>query len=178
MTENEMTLGMDYDRAVSPVGWFVSEKYDGCRGYWDGKQLWTRGGNIIQAHESFTNQLPRGMHLDGEIWCGRGQLEAARLAVQFGKFTGNEKFMVFDAPKAFGTWDKRINAAALLLNNRSKVAMAVEYSVVKSRKYLALNVEFIIGLGGEGAVIRNPKIIGYETGRTAKVLKIKNQNII
>ena len=26
------------------IGWVMSEKLDGVRGYWDGKQLFTRGG--------------------------------------------------------------------------------------------------------------------------------------
>ena len=28
------------------TGWVMSEKLDGVRGYWDGKQLFTRGGII------------------------------------------------------------------------------------------------------------------------------------
>ena len=30
-------------------GYWISEKYNGVRGFWDGTQLWTRGGQSVSA---------------------------------------------------------------------------------------------------------------------------------
>jgi len=65
--------GRDYKeddpKIENPKGWFMTEKYDGIRGYWDGKQFWSKRGNIINVPESFKSGLPR-YHLDGEFWGG------------------------------------------------------------------------------------------------------------
>jgi DNA ligase-1 len=82
------------------AGWFVSEKLDGQRAYWDGgisrgipkkevpwannlkderllrepiaSGLWSRYGNVIQAPDIWLDQLPP-FPLDGELWCGRNR---------------------------------------------------------------------------------------------------------
>jgi ATP-dependent DNA ligase len=50
---------------VDPSGFWISEKYDGVRAYWDGKHLVTRAGNTIHAPEWFTRDWPTEP-LDGE----------------------------------------------------------------------------------------------------------------
>ena len=52
---------------VDPSGFWISEKYDGVRAYWDGAQLLTRAGNRIAAPDWFIAPLPREA-LDGELW--------------------------------------------------------------------------------------------------------------
>ena len=42
--------------------YWVSEKYDGVRGYWDGRQLLSRGGIPIKAPAWFTAGWPRACH--------------------------------------------------------------------------------------------------------------------
>jgi len=164
--ESQMTLGRDW-RGEDLRGWLVSEKLNGCRAYWDGAHLWTRGGNIIAAPPSFTRELPKGLHLDGEIWCGRGQQEAARWAVQYGNFTGAEHFVVFDAPEARGTWQQRIAEAGRLWRD------VVRFEVCQSRRWLMERLRDVQAGGGEGLVARNPIITSYEVARTANFLKIK-----
>jgi len=63
MTESQMTLAADHG-SQRLGGWWASEKLDGCRAYWDGRQFWTRSGNIIPAPDWFTKGLP-DVHLDG-----------------------------------------------------------------------------------------------------------------
>jgi DNA ligase-1 len=29
-----------------PIGWYMSEKLDGIRAYWDGTQFWSKTGSI------------------------------------------------------------------------------------------------------------------------------------
>lgn len=44
-----LLLAKSWDPSIDPTGWWISEKYDGVRAHWDGKRLWTRGGNPISA---------------------------------------------------------------------------------------------------------------------------------
>ena len=50
---------------------WVSEKYDGVRGYWDEAKLMTRGGEPIAAPAWFTAGWPAAP-MDGELRAGRG----------------------------------------------------------------------------------------------------------
>ena len=56
-------------------GYLVSEKYDGVRAIWDGSKLLSRQGNPIHAPNWFTEPLPKGVVLDGELWAGYGAFQ-------------------------------------------------------------------------------------------------------
>ncbi len=59
-------------RPGMPLGdYWASEKLDGVRGYWDGHQLLTRGGERIAAPAWFTAGWP-AVAMDGELWAGGG----------------------------------------------------------------------------------------------------------
>ena len=45
----------------------MSEKYDGIRVLWNGKQLYSRLGKLIKCPDFFKSQLPP-FSLDGELW--------------------------------------------------------------------------------------------------------------
>ena len=65
-----------YHPGVGLHDYWVSEKYDGVRGYWDGEKLLTRGGQRINAPAWFTSGWPT-TPFDGELWAGRGQFPQA-----------------------------------------------------------------------------------------------------
>ena len=50
-----------------PKGWFMNEKYDGARMYWDGASFYSRTGEIIKVPQSIVSQMP-SVALDGELW--------------------------------------------------------------------------------------------------------------
>ena len=54
-----------------PKGWFISEKLDGVRCYWNGSAMYSRNGNIFYPPDWFKKFLPSDMCLDGELWTGR-----------------------------------------------------------------------------------------------------------
>jgi DNA ligase-1 len=62
-----MTATMWNSESMEPTGWWMTEKFDGVRLYWDGNALFTRQGNRVKAPEIFTRQLPT-FPLDGELW--------------------------------------------------------------------------------------------------------------
>jgi DNA ligase-1 len=63
-------LAESWDGALDPAGWWMSEKLDGVRAYWDGKQLLSRLGNVLHAPDYFTKGLP-AHPLDGELFLAR-----------------------------------------------------------------------------------------------------------
>lgn len=168
--EKAMTLGMDWDgRDVR--GWWMQEKLEGCRAYWDGTRMWTRGGNVIDLPSALADELPE-IALDGEIWCGRGRFTEARLAVQYGKFIPMTWFGVFDAPAAAGTWEQRMAVAMAALDG-SSFAIVPAFQQVPTIEHLEQTFRQLVAVGGEGLILRHPDAVGYERGRTTKLLKVK-----
>ena len=166
ITEKNMTLGTGW-RGENVTGWLLSEKLDGIRAFWDGQNLWTRGGKTIQVPAWLAAHLPRGRRLDGELWAGRGNLQAARRAVQHGKWSTNIRFVAFDAPDASGTWTERMAAAGEIYSD------CISYRVCESNRMAVRWMREIQTAGGEGIVARCPIVTGYERGRSASLLKIK-----
>jgi len=68
--------GVSYQKVDDISQYYVSEKLDGMRGYWDGKQLLSRQGNIIHTPSWFTHHWPH-FPMDGELWLGRDKIPAA-----------------------------------------------------------------------------------------------------
>jgi ATP-dependent DNA ligase len=76
-------LAHDYykDGAPNPRGWWLSEKLDGVRAYWNGVEFCSRNGAVFAAPAFFTASLPKDTHLDGELWCGREQVSPLHCAL-------------------------------------------------------------------------------------------------
>lgn len=100
-TAPALMLAAVYRPGVPLADYWVSEKYDGVRGYWDGRQLLTRGGEVIAAPAWFTQGWP-AEPMDGELWAGRGRFAQAastvRRQVPDDEAWRAMRFMVFDLP--------------------------------------------------------------------------------
>ncbi|GAA6058674.1 hypothetical protein JCM10212_004085 [Sporobolomyces blumeae] len=91
----------EFGGKVDPTGWWMSEKLDGVRAYWDGQgTLWSRNGKTYQAPASFLAHLPRGTTLDGELYLGRNRFdETSGIVRALRSPRWHElKYMVFDTP--------------------------------------------------------------------------------
>lgn len=112
------------------------------------------------------------MHLDGEVWAGRGQFAAASRAVNHGRWQPHVCFMVFDAPEEPGAWPERLARAAAALSG-SQFAATVPWTVIRDMDHVAQLVRRIRLGGGEGLVLIDPTASGYHVGRTDRALKLK-----
>ena len=65
-------LADKYTEKMDPTAWWLSEKLDGVRAYWDGSDFYSRNGNHFPAPAWFKAGLPP-TPLDGELWMGRGE---------------------------------------------------------------------------------------------------------
>lgn len=175
MNEADMMHGHDWE-GENLTGWIVTEKFNGCRAYWDGAQLWTRNGTVVNAPTSFTAGLPL-VHLDCEIWagCESNGFETARLATQYGRFSPQVKLAVFDAPNHPGGYRERLKwLTNRVLDERTKnpahrVSPGIE---VINEKHLLRVLFSVTERGGEGLVAYRPGV-PYRPGRTRDVLKVK-----
>ena len=177
-TEKEsphLLLADVWNPSIDPTGWWVSEKYDGLRGYWDGRQLWSRKGKVIHAPDYFLAELPRDIALDGELWIGRGQFEETASTVLAETPDARWKsvhFMVFDAPQVKGTFEERMQFLQTTLSKGNRFAKVVVQSRCRGAAQLIAERDRIVGLGGEGLMLRQPES-EYEPVRSPTLLKVK-----
>lgn len=169
LDESSMTLLGEWD-GHDVTGWLASEKYDGCRGYWDGHTLWTRHGKAVKLPDWFRSALPAGVALDGEVWAGHGRFAEAFSAVRWGRFTERIVYRVFDAPQTPGSWVERVTHASRFAN---EIVLPVSWFTVSGHRHLAIEYRNVEQRGGEGLVLRHPGPFSYPIGRTATALKFK-----
>ena len=173
-----LLLANVWNPSIDPTGWWISEKYDGLRGYWDGQKLWSRKGTAIHAPDWFLAELPKDIALDGELWIGRGQFEEALSTVL--SQTPDERwkgvrFMVFDAPQAKGTFEARVAFVQATLPKENQFAKPVVQYLCKGAAHLIAERDRVVALGGEGLMLRKPES-EYETRRSPTLLKVKPQD--
>src|SRR5699024_2924978 len=93
--------------------YWVSEKFDGVRGYWNGEQLLTRGGNAIDVPVWFTVGWP-DTALDGELWLGYGMFSRISTLVRTGEADDpawhKVSYRIFDLPEHGGDFNARVPA--------------------------------------------------------------------
>jgi len=156
--------------------YWVSEKLDGVRGYWDGTALWTRGGTRIAVPASFTAGWPR-VPLDGELWAGRGRFALASSIVR--RSDADEqawqalRFCIFDLPAEPGPFDARLTKLrALFAQGLPTTLMLVEQFRVATPAALRARRDAIVAQGGEGLMLHRGDAL-YRTGRSGDLLKYK-----
>jgi DNA ligase 1 len=156
--------------------YWVSEKYDGVRGFWDGSQLLTRGGRRVAAPAWFTAGWP-AHPLDGELWAGRGRFEAAQSAVgrdvpDDGAWRGM-RYMVFDLPGHPGPFDERLAAlSALVAALGLPWVQAVPQHKVADAAALRALLKKTVKAGGEGLMLHRGASL-YRGERNDDLLKFK-----
>ena len=170
-----LLLANVWNPSIDPTDWWMSEKYDGLRGYWDGRKLWTRQGNLIHAPDYFLAELPRDIVLDGELWIGHGKFEETISIVRSETPDDRWKsvrFMVFDAPQAKGTFEERMQFLRVTLPEKNRFVRVVTQERCQGVAQLLAERDRIVRLGGEGLMLRQPES-AYEPGRSPTLLKVK-----
>ena len=169
-----LLLLQSYKDSIEVAGWLLSEKLDGLRCLWTGKQLICRNGRPLNAPAWFTRAFPNST-LDGELYIGRGKYQQLGTLI-----TGKNEdcwlpatFMVFDAPSMNVHYAHRIHQISeVLKQNASNFIKAVPHTPVKSKEAALVELKKIEAEGGEGIVLRNPKSF-YESKRSWGALKWK-----
>jgi DNA ligase-1 len=159
-----------------PTGWWLSEKLDGVRAYWDGKQFISRLGNAYLAPDWFIEGLPE-FPLDGELFAGRGRFQhAVSIARRMDKGDGwsSLAYVIFDAPALTHGFEDRIKHLEDHFGARPwPQAKVLEHRVCTGHDDLHAELRRVEGLGGEGLMLRRPGS-RYIAGRSDTLLKVKS----
>ncbi len=180
------------DSDVDPTGWWMSEKLDGVRAWWDGKNFISRQGNIFHAPDWFKKDLPDHL-LDGELWMGRKKFQetiSVVKSVDAGERWRQVQYVIFDAPHLNLPFEERMAFLNKTFGCRSKNSCAVRPQIssgnsvrpfrfqvhtqwpVRSREHLLQELNDLVADGAEGVMVRKPGSM-YEAGRSHTLLKVK-----
>ena len=172
----DIMLPQVYEQGIDVSGWLMSEKLDGVRGYWDGRQLLSKNGTPFHPPPAFVRNFP-DFAIEGELWGGRNTFEKTVGIVKRQEAHDGWlelKFAVFDVPDAAGGFEDRLKVAKeWFAKHPSDRAFVIEHVPVESSRHLQRELKRIEGLGGEGIILRRPGS-PYTTGRSADILKVKS----
>ncbi len=173
--EPPLLLAEAWDGIVDVEGWWISEKLDGVRAYWDGTQFLSRQGNRYLAPDWFTAGLPKEP-LDGELWLDRKKFQRTVSIVRRQDQNDEWKqirYVVFDAPAMADPFELRISYLADFVRElKHEFVSALPQTRCKSISHLKEELSRVESLGGEGLMLRQPAS-KYVAGRSSTLLKVK-----
>jgi len=166
-------LASPWDGLQDPTGWWMSEKLDGVRAYWNGSQLLSRLGNVYHAPDWFIAGLPPHP-LDGELFLARKAFQKTVAIVRRQDKSEHWKqinFLLFDMPAHGGTFEERLAA----LRSLAAHPCAAVHPHIRCTGLAHLQEELarVEALQGEGLMLRQPES-KYAVGRSATLLKVKS----
>ena len=171
-----------------PIGWYMSEKLDGMRAFWTGRELLTRNNNLIAAPRWFLDALPYNVALDGELWLGRGRFQdlvsIARRQDPDDTAWRKVRYLIFAMPDLQGPFRKQVEEIPLQVT-RMRLSWyregpggefpveAVEQVLCTGLAHLPRFHSAIKKKGGEGVMLRTATS-EYERKRSHELLKVKD----
>jgi DNA ligase 1 len=174
----DILLAHIYQQGLDVREYLVSEKLDGIRAVWDGKQLVSRQGHPIHAPAWFTKQFP-AQALDGELWIARGQFEllsaTVRQTVPEDAAWQKVTYYVFELPNAEGSFADRARRLEQLARKvNSPYLKAIKQFHVQDEQSLKRTLDNVVARHGEGLMLHRADA-PYLTGRNHALLKLKPQ---
>lgn len=176
-TKPDLLLAEVYNDALDVQQYWISEKLDGVRAYWDGQQLISRGGHIIVAPTWFTADFPRTA-LDGEIWLGQQRFADTLSAISKNIPVDSEwqqlGYYVFELPNAAGSFTERLSKLqAIVAKQNSAYLKVIPQFRVADKQQLFDKLAELEKIGAEGLMLHHQDAL-YKTGRTNDLLKLKS----
>ncbi len=169
-------LAHEWEPGTDPAGWLVSEKFDGVRALWDGKQLRFRSGREIAAPAWFLQRLPAHA-LDGELWLARGRFDALSGIVRSSEPDDAAwrelSYQVFELPGAGGVFEERAaSLAKLAAAARWPQLRAVPQLRMADHAALQRKLAEVVAAGGEGLMLHQA-LAPEVSGRSPMLRKLK-----
>ncbi|MBI2376157.1 MAG: DNA ligase [Deltaproteobacteria bacterium] len=170
-----LLLAHTWETHIDLTGWWMSEKLDGVRAYWNGETFVSRLGNAYRAPPWFTEGLPP-TPLDGELWCGRKQFQRTVSIVR--RFDESDewkkvRYLVFDAPGFEAPFEGRLDEIHRVVGGASnRYTEAHPHERCRGIDHVKAELDRVEELGGEGLMMRKPGS-AYQIGRSSTLLKVK-----
>jgi DNA polymerase/3'-5' exonuclease PolX len=202
MLAKEYTKDMKVPRKVNPgwkppVGWLLSEKYDGYRARWipERQVFLSRNQKVFNAPDWFKCAMP-DINLDGELFAGRENFQdmgVVRKKIPIDEEWINIKYVVYDLPEDNNVFEVRVKNLKNVVDETKKAWDTFQFSEdthpspfdsiespivfteqvkIKSLKHLEEIYKDVLSNGGEGVMIKDPKSY-YEDKRSDYMLKYK-----
>jgi len=166
----ELLLLNKYNKDINVTSWYMSEKLDGVRAFWDGEKLISRSGKVFTTPKFFIKDFPK-YKLDGELWTKRADFSNVVSIVnkkkphaKWSEITYN----IFEVPHAKGNLKERLKQV-----KENKYIKLIKQIKVKNKKHLKEFQKQVENKGGEGIVVRDGTL-PYYTGRDNNALKVKS----
>lgn len=167
--------------ALGYEGWWISEKLDGVRAYWNGEVLLSRNGNEFTAPDWFVADLPKGVALDGELFGGRRNFQKTVGIVKSSAAHPGWRtltYEIFDIPSSKEKpFEARVDEMKKLLSGKPAHIHIVEQRKCGGKADLDAALAAVEKLGGEGLMLRQPDSL-YVTKRSTTLLKLKTMEDI
>ena len=202
MLAKEYTKDMKVPRKVNPgwkppVGWLLSEKYDGYRARWipERQVFLSRNQKVFNAPDWFKCAMP-DINLDGELFAGRENFQdmgVVRKKIPIDEEWINIKYVVYDLPEDNNVFEVRVKNLKNVVDETKKAWDTFQFSEdtppspfnsiespivfteqvkIKSLKHLEEIYKDVLSNGGEGVMIKDPNSY-YEDKRSDYMLKYK-----
>ena len=173
----ELLLAEKFESSVDVHNYWISEKLDGVRAYWDGKHLLSRQGNRFYTPPWFTRNFP-DTPLDGELWIARNAFEqvisTVRKHVPVESEWKSVNYYVFELPGASGSFSDRIEKINHIVATANNPHLrAVKQFRVPTDEELLVTLDKVVKNGGEGLMLHHQDAL-YHTGRSDALLKLKH----
>lgn len=173
-----LLLAKTYNDTVNLNDYWVSEKLDGVRAYWDGNQLISRQGNPFNPPAWFIADFP-AHPLDGELWMGRNSFDLVsgivRRLTPDDESWRNIEYRIFDLPLRDSnlTFDQRLARLRSLINQADlpHLQMVKQFKVADETA-LMKELDRVVELGGEGLMLHRGQSL-YRAARSDDLLKLK-----
>ena len=172
-----------YQADIKLADYYVSEKLDGVRARWDGKQLSSRNGITFAAPSWFTRGFPDHI-MDGELWIARGKYQQVVSIVRRKEPHAGwkqVKFMIFDLPQAGLTFAQRwqqMQTMMQTIKQKAEAASSTLYLNIIPQLRFADQQQFMqhfnttVEQGGVGLILHRASAL-YRDGRSHDLLKLK-----
>lgn len=173
-----LLLAEKYTQDIDLSQYWLSEKYDGVRAYWNGEKLLSRQGNEFHAPIWFTEDLP-DQALDGELWIGRGKFSATLSAVSKDQPIDQEwrrvHYMIFELPNGKGTFTQRVEEIKQVIEHAGLAHLwaVPQLRIINDHELLQTRLDEMVAMGGEGLMLHRADAL-YHGGRSDDLLKVKS----
>ena len=172
-----LQLANTYKAEVQLKDYWVSEKLDGVRAYWNGEAFISKQGQTYHAPSWFTHDFPR-FALDGELWLTRAKFDELSGIVRKQNPVDEEwqkvSYHVFDLPGSDKNFDERLEYLRrffAITTVPSWLHLIPQYKVENSA-ILQDKLKQIETLNGEGLMLHKGSSY-YHAGRDDDLLKLK-----
>lgn len=171
----DLLLATVYKSGINVQRYWISEKLDGVRAYWDGEKLISRQGNVFNAPAWFTEGFPQ-QPLDGELWLARDSFEQT-LSIIKSKNKQDQwallTYQLFELPKAKGSFTERLQQLEILVAQTTNPYLKVIPQFrVQSETELQRLLEEYVAKDAEGLMLHHQDA-PYRTGRSGDLIKLK-----